>query len=152
MAIGVDIFGHLKALVGMVHVGALPGTPRGTEPVGVLAAHAVAEARLLVDSGFDGIIIENMHDAPYLLREVGPEIVSGMTVIAGAVRDAIDTPLGIQILAGANRAALSVASAVGAQFIRAEGFVFASVADEGLMSEADAGHCSATARRSARKM
>lgn len=139
MTIGVDIFGHRKALVGMVHVGALPGTPRGTEPVGVLAAHAVAEARLLVDSGFDAIIVENMHDAPYLRREVGPEIVAGMTVIAGAVRDSVDTPLGIQILAGANRAAVSVAHAVGAQFIRAEGFVFASVADEGLFDEADAG-------------
>src|SRR5690606_22936151 len=56
-----------------------------------------------------------------------------------AVRDAVACPLGIQILAGANRAALAVAHAAGLQFIRAEGFVFASVADEGLLDEADAG-------------
>lgn len=139
MTIGVDIFGQRKALVGMVHIGALPGTPRGAEPVGVLAAHAVAEARLLVDNGFDAVIVENMHDAPYMLREAGPEIVSSMTVIAGAVRDAIDCPLGIQILAGCNTAAVAVAHAVGAQFIRAEGFIFAGVADEGLIAQADAG-------------
>src|SRR6185295_17642379 len=48
-------------------------------------------------------------------------------------------PLGVQVLAGANKEALAVAHAAGCQFIRAEGFVFAHVADEGLMPEADAG-------------
>ncbi|MEM7228485.1 MAG: BtpA/SgcQ family protein, partial [Planctomycetota bacterium] len=100
---------------------------------------AVDEATLLVDAGFDSIMLENMHDVPYLRRDVGPEIVASMTVVADAVRQAVDVPLGIQILAGANHAALAVAHAVGAQFIRAEGFVFASVADEGLMESADAG-------------
>ena len=45
----------------------------------------------------------------------------------------------MQVLAGANREALAVALAAGASFIRAENFVFAHVADEGLMPEADAG-------------
>lgn len=139
MSISVDIFGTPKALVGMVHVAALPGTPRGTMPVNRVAAQAVEEAWLLVESGFDALIVENMHDAPYVQREVGPEIVSAMTVVADAVREAVSVPLGIQVLAGANSAALAVAHAVGAQFIRAEGFVFASVADEGLMATADAG-------------
>jgi membrane complex biogenesis BtpA family protein len=96
---------------------------------------------VLIEAGFDGLIIENMHDAPYLRREVGPEIVSAMTAIGGAVRAemAKDKPLGVQVLAGANRAALAVAHAIDAQFIRAEGFVFASIADEGLLDEADAG-------------
>lgn len=139
MAISVDIFGAGKALVGMIHVSALPGTPRNTEPVNVIAGRAVEEAWLLADAGFDALIIENMHDAPYLMREVGPEIVASMTVVADAVREAVKVPLGIQVLAGANRAALSIAHAVGLDFVRAEGFVFSSVADEGLMGEADAG-------------
>ncbi|NNE43007.1 MAG: BtpA/SgcQ family protein, partial [Gemmatimonadetes bacterium] len=97
------------------------------------------EATVLADAGFDSLILENMHDVPYLLRDVGPEVVAGMTAVAAAVRRAVDLPLGIQVLAGANRAALAVAQAAGAQYIRAEGFAFASVADEGLMAEADAG-------------
>jgi hypothetical protein len=97
------------------------------------------EARLLVDAGFDAIIIENMHDVPYLRGRAGPEIVAAMTCVAEAIRSAVDVPMGVQILAGANREALAVAHAVGAQFIRAEGFVFASVADEGVFDEADAG-------------
>ncbi len=128
-----------KALIGMIHVQALPGTPRALLSVQEIARQAVSEAKLLADCGFDALILENMHDVPYLRREVGPEIVAAMTAVACAVRAAIDVPLGIQILAGANRAALAVAQAAGCQFIRVEGFVFASVADEGLLDEADAG-------------
>jgi predicted TIM-barrel enzyme len=41
-----------------------------------------------------------------------------------------------QVLAGANKEALSVALAAGLQFIRAEGFVFSHVADEGFTDAA----------------
>ncbi|MBL8745854.1 MAG: BtpA/SgcQ family protein [Phycisphaerae bacterium] len=123
----------------MVHVGALPGTPRSAESVKDIAARAVDEARMLAGAGFDAVIIENMHDAPYLRREVGPEIIAAMTVVAASVRAAVAVPIGIQILAGANRAALAVAHSTGLGFVRAEGFVFASVADEGILEEADAG-------------
>ena len=40
-------------------------------------------------------------------------------------------PLCLQVLAAANRTALAVAQAAGLQFVRAEGFVFGHVADEG---------------------
>jgi len=127
-----------KALIGMVHVAALPGTPCCSMSVNEIVERAAEEARTLEGAGFDAVIIENMHDRPYLLREVGPEIVSCMTSVGVAIRRAVDIPFGIQILAGANHAALAVAAASGAAFIRAEGFVFAHVADEGLMAKADA--------------
>jgi hypothetical protein len=127
------------ALIGMVHVPALPGTLRNRLSAPAIVDQAVAEAHILADSGYDAAIIENMHDVPYLRRDVGPEVVATMTAIACAVRASTSLPLGIQILAGANRAAIAVAQASGATFIRAEGFVFASVADEGILDEADAG-------------
>ncbi len=134
------MFGTPKAMIGMIHVGALPGTPGGGERVGEIASRAGEEARALTEGGFDGILIENMHDAPYLMRdEVGPEIVAGMTAAALAVRGATDLPVGIQILAGQNKGAMAAAQAAGLDFVRAEGFVFASVTDEGLMARADAG-------------
>lgn len=134
-------FGRRKALIGMVHVGALPGTPNAAESLESIARRAADEAAMLVSSGFDALIIENMHDRPYLRRRVGPEIVAAMTRVGLAVRSAIgaERPLGVQILAGANREALAVAQAIDAGFIRTEGFVFASVADEGMLDEADAG-------------
>ena len=127
------------ALIAMIHVGALPGTPRSKSSVAEIAASAVSEAKVLADGGVDAIMLENMHDVPYLNRQVGPEIVAAMTAICAAVRQAVALPLGVQILAGANREALAVAHAAGCQFVRCEGFVFAHVADEGLMPEADAG-------------
>ncbi len=127
-----------KSIIGMVHVDALPGTPKNIRPLSDVVQRAADEAVALAEAGFDALILENMHDRPYLLREVGPEIVASMTAAATAVRAAVILPMGIQVLAGANRHALAVAQAAGACFIRAEGFVFAHVADEGLMQKADA--------------
>jgi len=61
-----------------------------------------------------------------------------MSVIGYEVKNVANLPCGIQILAGANNEALGAANSAGLDFIRAEGFVFAHVADEGLM-ESDAG-------------
>jgi len=134
-----SILGSERAIVAMIHLPALPGSPRSTLSPREIARHAVEEARVLAAAGFDAILIENMHDAPYLMRGVGEETVAAFTRAACEVRAAVDLPLGIQVLAGANRAALSVALAAECSFIRAEGFVFAAVADEGLLHEADAG-------------
>ena len=134
-----QLFGRDQALIGMVHLAALPGTPRAADSVDRIVDRAVREARLLVDAGFDAVMLENMHDRPYLLREVGPEIVATMTAAALAVRSEIDRPVGLQVLAGANREAVAIAHATGCRFVRTEGFVFAAVADEGLISTADAG-------------
>lgn len=137
----ISTFGSERALIGMVHLAALPGTPGSELSPSAIASRAAVEAAVLAEAGFDAILIENMHDRPYLLRRVGPEILSTMTRAALAVRRAVgdEFPIGIQVLAGANAEALAIAHAVEARFIRAEGFVFAAVADEGLLGEADAG-------------
>lgn len=115
----------------MIHVQALPGAPNHKMSLSEISALAVKEAKQYETAQVDGIIIENMHDVPYMKGHVGPEIVAGMTVVAKAIREAVCLPLGIQILAGANKEALAVAKAADLDFIRAEGFVFGHVADEG---------------------
>lgn len=133
-----SLFPHPKPVIGVVHVGALPGTPAGQQSMADLVSVAVYEARLFRDSGLDGIIIENMHDTPYLKNGVGPEIVAAMSVIGKAVKNETELPVGIQILAGANIEAMAVAHAAGLDFIRAEGFAFAHVADEGFIESSAA--------------
>lgn len=128
-----------RALIGMVHLAALPGTPRHSLPLARIVDLAVREAVLLDKAGFDAVLVENMNDVPYLRREVGPEIIAAMTCVTATVRAAVSCAVGVQVLAGANAASLAVAQASGAQFVRAEGFVFASIADEGLIADADAG-------------
>ncbi|MBJ7392012.1 MAG: BtpA/SgcQ family protein [Chthoniobacterales bacterium] len=122
-----------KAFIGMVHVGALPGTPQASRSVDELVRAAVQEVWTLAEGGCDAILVENMHDIPYLKCEAGPEVVAAMTAVCRAVRESTDLPCGVQVLAGANEAALAVALAAGFDFIRAEGFVFGHLADEGWM-------------------
>jgi len=131
-------FGATRALIGMVHVGALPGTPASSDPVDALCSRAVAEARVYRDAGFHAVMLENMHDLPYLKGAVGPEITAAMAVIAREVVRDVALPLGLQVLAGANREAVAAALVSGASCVRAEGFVFGHVADEGWI-EASAG-------------
>ena len=128
-----SLFTQRKPVVGVIHVGALPGTPRNTQSVADLIKSAKLEADLYREAGVDGVMVENMHDVPYLRSEVGPEIVAAMTVIGREVKAASGLPVGIQILAGANIEAMAVAHAAGLDFIRAEGYAYAHVADEGLI-------------------
>ncbi|MBK7367007.1 MAG: BtpA/SgcQ family protein [Candidatus Eisenbacteria bacterium] len=128
-----ETFGAPRALIGMIHVGALPGTPAARESVDALVHAAVTEARVYRDAGYTALMIENMHDRPYVKGGVGPEIAAAMTAVAREIRREVQLPLGVQVLAGANREAIAVAIASGAAFVRAEGFVFAHVADEGIM-------------------
>lgn len=128
-----SLFGVPRALIGVIHVPALPGTPGSRYVVTDIAEAAAMEARTYETAGFHGLIIENTHDRPYLKGSVGPEIVATMAVVGVEVRRAAKLPVGIQILAGANSAAMAVAHACGAQFVRVEGFVFAHLADEGLI-------------------
>jgi len=128
-----------KTVVGMIHAGALPGTPRHCEGLDAIIARAAQEARVYTAAGYDALLIENMHDVPYLCGSVGAEIVAGMTAVGVAVRRESPLPLGVQILAAANREALAVAQAVEAAFVRVENFAYAHVADEGLMPTAEAG-------------
>jgi membrane complex biogenesis BtpA family protein len=134
----VDLFKNLKPVVGVIHVGALPGAPASRLGVDELTELAAREAAAYRDGGVDGLMVENMHDVPYLRGSVGPEVVAAMAVIARAVKAESGLPVGVQILAGANTEAMSVAHAAGLDYIRAEGFAFAHVADEGLIQSSAA--------------
>ncbi|TKS70384.1 hypothetical protein D9C73_004453 [Collichthys lucidus] len=142
-----ELFGRMKSVViGMVHVKALPGTPLGCMKMSQITEEACKEAAIYRDAGIDGLIIENMHDIPYSFS-VGPEVCACMTAVCAAVRSVCPSmPLGVQILSAANQQALAIALASGSvftpimffstclDFIRAEGFVFSHVADEGLLN------------------
>ena len=133
-----SLFGVKRALIGVVHLQALPGTPANKLDIAAISSIAVNEARAYEETGFHGVMIENTHDRPYLKTIVGPEITAAMAAIGSEVRRAITLPLGVQVLAGANSCSLAVALACGASYVRVEGFVFAHVADEGLI-ESSAG-------------
>eukprot|EP00088_Acartia_fossae_P035450 TRINITY_DN3652_c0_g1_i10.p1 TRINITY_DN3652_c0_g1~~TRINITY_DN3652_c0_g1_i10.p1 ORF type:complete len:272 (+),score=41.51 TRINITY_DN3652_c0_g1_i10:42-857(+) len=121
-------------IIGMIHVPALPGTPNATCGMQEILERVEHEAEILKRHNMHGVIIENMHDTPYCLeRDLGPETTACMSILASKVRHILPSsvPVGVQILAAANKSALAVALAANLQFVRVEGFVYSHVADEG---------------------
>src|SRR5215468_6034352 len=80
------LFNNAKPIIGVIHVAALPGAPMNTLPVSEIIVLAIREAAIYRDGGVDGVIIENMHDTPYLRGSVGPEVVAAMAVVGAAVK------------------------------------------------------------------
>jgi len=125
------IFPVKHPVIGMIHIHALPGTPNYKGDIGFIIEKALEEAKVYKAAGIDAIMLENMHDIPYQKNKVNAEITSMMTVLAHTIKQETQLPMGIQILAAANKEALATAKAAQLEFIRAEGFVFGHLADEG---------------------
>ncbi|XP_041455351.1 uncharacterized protein F13E9.13, mitochondrial-like isoform X2 [Lytechinus variegatus] len=131
------LFGYNHGVViGMLHVPALPGTPCHNMTLQAIIKKVCSEARGYVQAGITGLMLENMHDVPYIQPDdIGPEITTSMTAVSCAVRQEYpNIPIGVQVLSAANKQALAVALAAGLDFIRAEGFVFSHIGDEGLQN------------------
>jgi uncharacterized protein len=125
------MFGRKCSVIGVVHLPPLPGSATYGGSMEAVLGTALSDAMSYKDGGVDALIIENMHDVPYLRGRVEPETTAAMAVIAHAIKYETVLPIGIQILAGANLEALGVAVAAGLDFLRVEGFVFAHIGDEG---------------------
>ena len=118
------------ALIGMVHLRPLPGSPGYAGDLPSILDAALRDAEALLAGGCDALLVENMGDVPYLKGAVHPATAATMAVATDRVVG-LGAPVGLQILAGANRQALGVAAATGARFVRVEAFAYAHVADEG---------------------
>ena len=121
-------------LIGMVHVPPLPGSPRWDGSMDRVIAAALADARALINGGMDALLIENHGDAPFTPGRVEPATVAALAVVAREVRSALPgATLGINVLKNDARAALAVACAVGARFIRVNVHAGVVAADQGLV-------------------
>lgn len=128
-----------KLVIGMVHLGPLPGTP--LHRPGSLAAivdGAVEDALALRAAGADGCLIQTV-DRLYSNRdEADPARVAAVTVVCTAVKAAVGEGFqtGVQIMRNAVRASLAVAAVAGGSFVRVTAIVGATLSPHGLV-EAD---------------
>lgn len=123
-----------RTVIGMVHLPALPGSPRWDGSMARVVESALADARALVEGGADALLVENFGDAPFAPGRVEPATVAAMSVVATEVRKAFPrAPLGVNVLKNDARAALAVAAAVGAEFIRVNVHAGAVLADQGIV-------------------
>ena len=112
------LFAREKALVGMIHLLPLPGSPRYASSLEAVIERAVADAKALADGGMDGCLVENSGDVPFAAGPVGPETVAAMTAAIAEIRRTVKIPCGVNVLKNDPRAALAIAHATGASFVR----------------------------------
>ena len=123
-----------RTIIGMVHLPPLPGSPRWDGAMARVVASALADARALIEGGVDALLVENFGDAPFTPGRVEPATVAAMSVVAAEIRRALPgAPLGVNVLKNDARAALAVAAAVGAEFIRVNVHAGAVLADQGIV-------------------
>lgn len=127
------LFGEGRAFIGVVHLPALPGSPRWNGNMDGVLNRAEEEALALQSGGADGIIVENFGDAPFRIGRVDPETVAGVTLAVNRIRQVTTIPLGINMLRNDARSALAVAAATQSQFIRVNVHYGVMAADEGLV-------------------
>lgn len=132
-----EVFGASKPVIGMVHCWPLPGAPGYTGyGLDTIVEHALRDARALQEAGADGLIVENMWDIPFRAgAHVAPESVAAHAVVARAVGQAVDLPLGINLVHNGGVALLGIALAAGARFIRVCMFTGAGVWEAGSWDE-----------------
>ena len=129
-----SILGASKAVIGMVHLEPLPGSPRWAGSMEDVVRAALADARALAAGGADAVLVENFGDVPFFPGRVDAASVAAMAAVAAAVRVAVPLPLGINVLRSDALSALAVAAAVGARFIRVNVHTGAAVTDQGLLA------------------
>jgi hypothetical protein len=128
-----DVFGTGEPLVGMVHLPPLPGAPRFDGDRAALEARAVTDAEALAAGGVDGVLVENFGDAPFHPDDVPKHVVATMTDLVGSVDRAVDVPVGVNVLRNDAEAAVAIAAATDAQFVRVNVHAGARVTDQGVL-------------------
>lgn len=128
-----QMFGTATPIIGMVHLSPLPGAPQSEDDIDAIVERARDDARALDAGGVDGLIVENFGDAPFLPDSVPKHTVASLTRVADAVQRTVDVPLGINVLRNDATAALSVAAAVDAAFVRVNVHTGARVTDQGII-------------------
>lgn len=131
------LFSTRKPVIGMVHIGALPGSPLHDAKAGLegLVTAARSDLAALQDAGFDAVMFGNENDRPYEF-DVDTASTATMAFVIGQLCREISVPFGVNVLWDP-MSTVALAAATGASFCR-EIFTGTYASDMGLWTP-DAG-------------
>ena len=122
-----------KPFIGMIHLSPLPGTYAYTgEGLGRITEKARRDLDVLQSGGVDAVIVENFGDAPFA-KYAAKETVAMMTVVVNDIVHAARVPVGVNVLRNDGIAALCIAAATGAEFVRVNVFCGVAFTDQGMV-------------------
>gem|GEM_PF-121289 len=127
-------FAGNNILIGAVHLLPLPGSPGYKGSLDTVLRSAVTDAEAYVEGGMHGLIVENFGDAPFFPDNVPPHTIALMTLLAREIRAHTDLPVGINVLRNDGAAALAVACATSAAFVRVNVFCGVVATDQGILT------------------
>lgn len=112
------IFGDVKPVIAMVHLGALPGAPLHDHEGGLdaLVEDARKDLHALQEAGFDAVMFGNENDRPYEFK-VDIASTATMAFVIGRLRSEIKIPFGVNVLWDPE-SSIALAAATGAAFVR----------------------------------
>ena len=143
-----------RRLIGVVHLAPTPGAAAWTgSTAGSSAAMArslegaIRDSRAYVEGGVDALIVENFHDAPFVKTGVEPAAIAALALAVDRVRSVPGVAeVGVNVLRNDAHAALGIAAATGATFVRVNVHTGSMFTDQGLVE----GRSSETMRERAR--
>ena len=131
-----SLFSTLPAVVGMVHLAPLPGSPgcdRDADTMKAVIAKALKDAAAIEKGGAAGIMIENFFDAPFTGDRVEAHTTAALAICVHEIKKAVSIPVGVNVLRNDGLTAVSIAAVTGADFLRVNVLTHAMVTDQGII-------------------
>ncbi len=131
-----ELFDKKKPVIACVHLLPLPGSPRYGGSMREVYEAALSEVDIFKRYSIDGLIVENFRDKPFYPGRVPAETVSALSAVAREVVRAVDCPVGVNVLRNDAQAAIAIATATEAHFIRVNVHMNAVVSEQGIIQGA----------------
>lgn len=127
-----EMFGTQKAIIGLLHLKALPGDPFYEGSMEAVIAQAKDELDAMQEGGVDGILITNELSLPYE-KKVSAVTLASMARVVGALEGRFRVPYGVEAIYDAD-ASIDICAATDAKFSRCV-FTGAYAGDLGLVDK-----------------
>lgn len=128
-----SLFKNTKPVIGCIHLPPLPGSALYDGNMAAIYEQALNECAMYSEQGVEGLIIENFHDKPFYPDSLPPSTVAALAAVGREIVRVAKRPVGVNALRNDASAALSIATAIGADFIRVNIHMHAYVGDQGII-------------------
>jgi len=131
-----DLFTAPKPLIACIHLMPLPGSPRYAGTMREVYDTALAEAAIFAQYPIDGLIVENFRDIPFYPHALPAETIAALTAVTREIVRMAQVPVGVNALRNDAQAAVAIATAAAADFIRVNVHMGTVVSDQGIIEGA----------------
>ncbi len=128
-----ELFEAPKPLIGCIHLMPLPGSPRYEGRMREVYETALREVEVFKRYSIDGLIVENFRDKPFYPDRIPAETIAALAALTREVVKAANVPVGVNALRNDAQAAVAIATAAEAHFIRVNVHMSAVVSEQGII-------------------